>query len=387
MKSKKKIRILCRNPKEFLQEIINNNINLYDIKINKNDLEVIILDSDISKLEKIKYLHKTKILNYYGLSRIKYLLINKRIFLLFVITGIIINVLLSNIVFDIEIDTANKELKKIIENDLKDNNIKKYHFRLSNNLKKQTKEKIMSKEHEKIEWLEIIEQGTKYIIKVQEKKKNIEEEKCYPRNIVSKKTAIITKINSEEGEIVKKVNDLVLPNDIIISGLIYNNDKVVSKRCARGRVLGEVWYKVTVEIPKLIKEENNTNNHSYGISYIFFSNKYNIGNKFKKYKKNQYDIIGSKLIPIKIGICKYKEIKIVSKSRNIEDVEEYALKIAEKKIERQLSNPTIISKKVLKKNVKNSKIIVDVFVSVEEDIVKYQDISAVDIEKINQEEE
>ena len=36
---------------------------------------------------------------------------------------------------------------------------------------------------------------------------------------------------------------------------------------------------------------------------------------------------------------------------------------------------------------KNSKIIVDVFVSVEEDIVKYQDISAVDIEKINQEEE
>ena len=143
MKSKKKIRILCRNPKEFLQEIINNNINLYDIKINKNDLEVIILDSDISKLEKIKYLHKTKILNYYGLSRIKYLLINKRIFLLFVITGIIINVLLSNIVFDIEIDTANKELKKIIENDLKDNNIKKYHFKLSSKKKIQTKEKIL----------------------------------------------------------------------------------------------------------------------------------------------------------------------------------------------------------------------------------------------------
>lgn len=387
MKSKKKIRIQCRNPKKFLQEIINNNINLYDIKINKNDLEIIILDNDISKIEKIKYLHKIKILNYYGPSKIKYLLIKKKLLIVFVIIGIIINILLSNIVFDIEIDTSNKELKKIIINDLKDNNIKKYHFKLSDERKKQTKEKILSKEHEKIEWIEIIEQGTKYIIKIQEKKKNIEGEKCYPRNIVSKKTAIITKINSEEGETIKKINDLVLPNDVIISGFIYNNDKVVSKRCARGRVLGEVWYKVKVDIPNIIEITKDTKNYSYGISYNFFSNKYNIGNKFKKYKKNQYDIIESKILPIKIGICKYRKIKIINKFRNIKDIEEYALKIARKKIDKQLSNPKIISKKVLKKQVKNSKIIVDVFVSVEEDIVKYQDISSVDIEKINQEEE
>ena len=159
MKSKKKIRIQCRNPKKFLQEIINNNINLYDIKINKNDLEIIILDNDISKIEKIKYLHKIKILNYYGPSKIKYLLIKKKLLIVFVIIGIIINILLSNIVFDIEIDTSNKELKKIIINDLKDNNIKKYHFKLSDERKKQTKEKILSKEHEKIEWIEIIEPG------------------------------------------------------------------------------------------------------------------------------------------------------------------------------------------------------------------------------------
>ena len=39
-----------------------------------------------------------------------------------------------------------------------------------------------------------------------------------------------------------------------------------------------------------------------------------------------------------------------------------------------LIKPKIIRKKVLKKSIKNSKIIVEVFFAVEEDITSYQDI-------------
>ena len=61
--------------------------------------------------------------------------------------------------------------------------------------------------------------------------------------------------------------------------------------------------------------------------------------------------------------------------------------MATKKINKELSNPNIVNKKVLKKQVKNSKIIIDIFFAVEEDITTYQDISDLDIEKMNQERE
>ena len=387
MNNREKIKIICRRPKDFLKEIINKKINLYSIKINKKDLEIIIDDKDIVKINEIKYIHKIKIIRYYGMNNIKYLIRKNKLFLLCVILGIIINILLSNIIFNIEVETSNQNLKKVLLNDLKNNNIEIFHIKPSKEKKKIVKEKILKKENNIIEWLEIKEQGTKYIIKVQERKINKKNEECYPRNIVSNKIAVITKIIAEEGEIIKKENDLVTKNEILISGLIYNNDKIVSKKCAVGKVYGEVWYKVLLSIPQKIKKEEYTNNKSYGISLKVFNKEYNFGNKYKTFKKNQYNIINSRIVPIKIGITKYRNTKIVIKEYDISNIDEYALNLAEERINKKLSNPVIINKKVLKKNINNSKIDVEVFFSVEEDITSYQDISSVNIDSINNETE
>ena len=387
MNNREKIKIICRRPKDFLKEIINKKINLYSIKINKKDLEIVIDDKDIVKINEIKYIHKIKIIRYYGMNNIKYLIRKNKLFLLCVILGIIINILLSNIIFNIEVETSNQNLKKVLLNDLKNNNIEIFHIKPSKEKKKIVKEKILKKENNIIEWLEIKEQGTKYIIKVQERKINKKNEECYPRNIVSNKIAVITKIIAEEGEIIKKENDLVTKNEILISGLIYNNDKIVSKKCAVGKVYGEVWYKVLLSIPQKIKKEEYTNNKSYGISLKVFNKEYNFGNKYKTFKKNQYNIINSRIVPIKIGITKYRNTKIVIKEYDISNIDEYALNLAEERINKKLSNPVIINKKVLKKNINNSKIDVEVFFSVEEDITSYQDISSVNIDSINNETE
>lgn len=54
---------------------------------------------------------------------------------------------------------------------------------------------------------------------------------------------------------------------------------------------------------------------------------------------------------------------------NISNVDKFALELAEVKIKQKLgNNGDIVSKKVLKKNIKNSKIIVKVFIKVKEDI-------------------
>lgn len=70
------------------------------------------------------------------------------------------------------------------------------------------------------------------------------------------------------------------------------------------------------------------------------------------------------------------------------NADEEAIKLATKKIEKQLKkDDEIISKKVLKKNDFHSKIKVEVFFKIKEDITTYQDISKLNIEEMNKKEE
>ena len=66
---------------------------------------------------------------------------------------------------------------------------------------------------------------------------------------------MITSISSSSGEVVKKKYDYVKKGDVLISGFIYNKDKIMAKRCSIGKVLGEVWYKVNVFLPEVYYEE------------------------------------------------------------------------------------------------------------------------------------
>ena len=206
MNNKIKIKITCRNSKRFIEELIINNINLYDINIDNNIIEVIINKEELDKINEIKLVHKINIIEYYGLNKIIHLIKKYKIFVLSILFGITINILLSNIIFNIEVDTPNKKIEKTIISDLKKYGIKKFNFKKSHSKISKIKQSILEKENKKIEWLEIEEHGTKYIIKVEPKKLNKKENNCNERNIISKKNAVITKITSDEGEITKKKN-------------------------------------------------------------------------------------------------------------------------------------------------------------------------------------
>lgn len=387
MKSRLKIEIKCRNPKNFLEEIIRNKINIYNIELKEKTIQIIINSEDLSIINKIKLIHKTKIINYYGINRIKYLLNKYKIILVFFSLGIIINIILSNIIFNIDIETPNKKLKQLLIKDLNKEHIKKYHLKLTYKNKEKAKERILSKENDKIEWLEIEERGTRYIVKVEERKINSTEEKCYPRNIIAKKNAVITKINAKSGEISKKENDYVAKGEVLISGLIHNKEKIVSKKCAEGEVYGETWYKVKVDIPKYKTVEKETSSHTYGLYLKFFKKEIFLNQKYKTFHKKQYNIINSRFIPLIISIARYNKTRIIKEKYNNSNIDNYALKIAENKIQKDIKPVSVRNKKVLKKEAKNSKIRVEVFIATEEEITSYQDIRTIDIEKINKENE
>lgn len=388
MNKKIKISLNVMNQNSILKDLIRRKIKLYDISKNNKELEITIDEEALEEIRKIKTIKKIKIKDYYGISKIKYLYYKNKLIIYLILFCIFINLVLSNIIFKIEVDTSNKSLKQTVQKDLEELGLKKYHFKISYEQREKIKNKLQAKEKDKIEWLEIKEQGTKYIIKIEEKKLKEKEQVCNPRNIISKKNARITRIQSSSGEIVKKINDYVEPGEVLISGLIHNKEKIVSKKCSEGIVYGETWYKIKVSVPKKYTEQKKTNQKRWGIFFKTPKKEININNKFQIYEKKEYNIIESNIINFGLGIAKYSEIERKEYNNDLKTIDSIAYKYAEEKLRKQFNNKlTIIRKKILKKTEYNSKITVEVFFAIEEDIVSYQDITNLDIEEMNKKEE
>ena len=207
MNNRIKISIEGKNPSYFLKEIIKRNINIYRVEKNHKSLKIIIDYQSLDDIMKIKTTYKIRIVERFGLIKFKFLLKKYSIFLSFIIMGIILNLILSNLIFKIEVEHSNKEIVNIVSKDLNELGLKKYHFKVSYSKKEEIKKKLLSKEKDLLEWVEIEEKGTKYIIKVEQRKKNKKETKCNPRHITAKKNALIKEIQADSGEIVKKKND------------------------------------------------------------------------------------------------------------------------------------------------------------------------------------
>lgn len=382
-----KISIQGKNYNYFLKELTRRKINIYNIEKNNKIIEIIVDYDDYKKIMDIKTTYKIKIIRRYGLNRYIYLLKTYSLIILMFIIGLVINILLSHLILKVEVIHPNKRVRNKIYNDLNKLGLRKFKLKLSYDQRNEIKEKILEQEKDTIEWLEIEEQGTKYIVKVEERKKNKEENKCPERNIIAKKNAIITRIEAVSGEVIKKKNDYVSQGETIISGLIHNKETIVTKRCSEGKIYGEVWYMVKVLIPKELKKEKYYDSYDYGMTIRILDKDINLFNKLLRYKKYEYNIIKSDIIPIKISFAKFQKKKLYKTPMSDKKSKDLAVSLATKRISKKLkSDEHIISKKVLKKNEFNSKIEIEVFFKVEENITEYQNIEQINIEEMNKKE-
>lgn len=369
MISKYKVAIEGKNPDYFINELIKNNIYIYDLEKEYKKLIIVISLDDYNKLKKIKTSYKFYIIDSYGVVKFKYLVKKYLFFLICMFLGICLNIFLSKLIFDVEVVHSNRYIREIVYNNLRERGIYKYRFKVNYLEKEKIIKEILKKESNDIEWLEIEEIGTKYIVKVEQRKKNKEEEVCVPRNIVAGKDAFILEIQADVGEVVKKKYDYVKKGDIVISGIIHNKEEEVSRKCATGKIYGEVWYKVNLEIPMEYKEEIVTGKEKNTFEINFLNKNISLFNNFKTYKKNSTFLIGSNLLPISLNFTKYLETDVKMYKYNLFNVDDYALELASKKIKNKLgTRGEVVSKKVLKKSIKKSKIIIEVFVKVKEDI-------------------
>jgi similar to stage IV sporulation protein len=380
------LEISGKDVKRFIRNLAKMNINLYIITYLNKKAIIKVNRKDYLKINSLKTIYNIKIVKYYGLAKYSDFLNTYKHFLLILVLGFCFFLFLTNIIFEIDVNTNNKLLKEIVLSELSDNGIKKYKFVCSFNKKEKIKRKILSKYKDKIEWLEIKRIGTKYLVEIEERKENNKFIDENPRNIVAKKSGIITKINSTTGEIIGKIDQYVKKGDILISGSIYKNEDIVGTVRADGKVFAETWYTVSVSLPYHYKEENKTNRYENIININFLNKNIKLFDfkHFNNYNSKKLFKIKNFILPISISLDKLEETSINEGVYTIDNAYFKASEIAKKKLLNSLDKDSkIIFEKKLKTNEINSKIEVVIFYKVIEDITDY---SYIEINQDNNEE-
>ncbi len=378
-----KIKIEGRNVDNFLRRLINNKVNIEKVIPKSYNTMYIIIDyNELDKVLRLKTIYNIKIIKYYGKLRLlKY--IKKNIFvLIFLLVGLLMIYTLSNIIFNIEVIHSNSNIIKLVNEELDKNGIKKYSFVKDYEEIEKIKKKILEDNKDTLEWLEIIREGTKYTVRVEERiinKDNIDD-KVY--DIVSSKNAVIKKIYAISGEKVRNVDTYVKKGDTIISSDITlpNNSKV--SKSASGRVEGEVWYTVRVEYPYIYNETIYTGKKKKVLVFNLLDKRISFFDfhKYKSFDRNIKYIFNNNIIPLSLTYEDEYETKVINDIYTYDTAREKAIETAKEKLLDKYSGIVDITNiKVINEEDLSSKILVDLFITCTEDITSYKEVINTDI--------
>ena len=383
------IKIEGRRPNSLLSLLIILKIPFIKKKETKDYLILEIEEEYFQKIKKLAPTYEITILKRTGKAYLIHLYKTKKIFLYSIIFAFLVIILLTNIIFSVRVVETDKEIKDMILTDLRENGITRFRFKVSYKRKEAIREKILEKEKNYLEWLEIEEIGTMYQVKVIRRINNPKEEELKPRSIVAKKKGRITRIEADYGEVTTKKNDVVDKGDTLISGLIKNKEEIKTKVAARGKVYAEVWYQVNLNLPTLYQEEIKTGNKKNTLEIIFLDKNIFISELFKYNNSISKETVlyNNPLIPFRISFTKKEEIKLKQVAYQEDKTLKKIKKLAVDKLKQRIGNDIkILSINVLKKKTSADKIEVELFFKVEEDITSYESLENIDITLENQKE-
>lgn len=375
------VSIKGKNSKNFLNTIFKRKINIAEIKYKDDSILIKVSYEDYKNIVKIGTSCTISIVKTAGSKRIKQLYQKYRIsFIIFVISVFFI-FFLSNLIFFIKIETNNSDVKKVISGELLQNSITLYSPRKSYKKLKSIALDIKNNHLDKIEWIEFEQKGVVLIVKVIPRIKEEKKEMEKYQDIVASKDGYIRRINSRNGQLLKSINDYVKKGEVIISGNIFRNDRIVAKTRATGNVYAEVWY--VVKMSKLLnyKEAIFEGNGKVGIS-LFISNKelrlFYFPKKINSVKT--INLFNSSFFSIKFK--KEKVYTLKDKRYNTYSLKKILEQNAKESILNRLKKDEyIISEKPLKNYIKNDKMYIEVFFKCYEDIAKENELQKIEEKK------
>ena len=380
-----KVRIEGKNVNNYIKWMIKQKINIINLNIIKhNHLEVIINYKDYKQLHKYSKTYKISIIKKYGNLKIIELFKKNLFIIIPIFLAIIFLYFLSNVIFLVDVIYNDKDVVEKIKQELSKHGIEKYKLKKDYEYLNKVKEEILKNNKETLEWLEIVEDGTKYIVKLVERKKEEKKESFEYQSITTSKDAIITSIKAYSGEKIKEINDYVKKDEIIVSGVIEKPDGSLIYTKANAKIYGEVWYKINIEYPYVYKEESVTGKNKEVYVINFLNQKFPIFpySKYKEFKVVSKNIIENNILPIAFTKEKQYEVILKEEIYTYEEAISNAIEISKKKL-LENNNKIIEIKKIniLDKQAIGSKIKLNLFISVEEELTKIVEIKKDEEEK------
>jgi len=358
-----KIKLSIKNP---IKELYKLQVNVYDIVYQSDCVLVTIDEDDLEKIENLNF----EILSFRGLKLLLEKLKNNIHFLISILLSIFIMYLLSNVCFSVNVIHSKKDIRTLLEDELYDHGIRPFTFKKSFKEIGAIKERIKKEYPNDIEWLEIIDDGMKYTVRVEERIINKEKEHKDFCNVISTKDATILGVTSSAGQTLVNSGSIVKKGDLLISGEIKFNEETKTRTCAEGVVYGNTWYKISVSIPLNYTKKEYTGAKKNNLA-VELGTKYN---RIFKVHFDEYDVDKVKIFGIG-NFAIYKENIKEYKSIDSKYTKEEALEVAKTRARENLltnigDKAIILDEKVLQTDDYNSIISVEIFYSVKEIISK-----------------
>ncbi|MGJ9381698.1 sporulation protein YqfD [Salipaludibacillus sp. CF4.18] len=289
-------------------------------------------------------------------------------------------IVLSNMVWKIEIDGATPELEHEVMTTIDELGVKKGSIALFLPPPEQIQTHIMN-EREDITWVGVTRQGSSYHFQIVEKEIVEKTPATINGHLVATRKAMVHDFFVEKGKLVVRENELVEKGDILVSGNIgkEGEEKQVS---ATGTVLGEFWYKADIEVPLLSAVEELTGEvqkkHFIGNDRFQFPiwgiGKPNSEETVKEIFRENWEILGVTL-PISYGYSYEYGIEDIEKELLKKEALEIAMEEGKKSLLDNFSNHAqIMDEKVLHQSIEGGKVKVSIHFKIIDDIAVRQPI-------------
>ena len=332
----------------FIERFINicssKKIYLWNLKkVNSSVINVNISIKDFKKIKEVckKTKCKIRINNKRGIPFIFYKYKKRKIFMLFFIPVIVVTIISTMYIWNIEIHgVQNIDKNELIAQ------LRKQGLDVGKLKRKVNTKSIINNirlERDDISWLEINVRGTNAIVSVVEveKKPELINDNQYC-DIVSDKRGIVEKITAEKGTALVKKGDIIEVGTKLIGGFM--EEKYTDKRYvhAKGEIKARVWYskRIKSKFTREEREETGVEKKRYSMIFNnFIINLYKSIPNFEKYDKisenKKIRLFSNFYLPIIIQKDTYKEVNIKKNTYGKIDLQNLLISELEKKFEKE----------------------------------------------------
>ncbi|WAA10378.1 sporulation protein YqfD [Fervidibacillus albus] len=377
------VRITGIGVERFVNRLMNDGIPLWNMKRDGSDsLTFQMYVKHISSLKKAVRHHRLKIrfIEKKGMPFAFRKAKSYTGFFLSFLFAILLILILSNMIWKIEIRGASPELEYKILKQLEEMGVRKGQFLFFVD-DPQTIQKKITDLNDEITWIGVKLTGTAYHFQVVEKERPEERERLSPQHLIAKKEAVIVDYFVEKGQPVVKRNEFVKRGQLLVSGVI-GTEEDGRAIPAEGKVWGKTWYKAEVSI-KLASEWNVMTGESKTQKYLqLFQFKLPIWGFHKEdYEQMEVEQTETKIrflkwtLPVSIVNETIYEVAKVKKTYTIEEAKEMAFERAKGEVLSQIGkDATIESEKTLHETKENGTLKLSILFEVIENIAEAQPI-------------